>query len=69
MIDFIAALIAVGFVYLFFRIVKPKNDSCGKEVNYARLFLAWALFVSTSFYIQPFAAGPSLDTLSFWAIR
>ena len=69
MIDLLSALIAVGFGYLFFRIVKPKKDSGGKEVYYARLFLAWALFVSTSFYIQPFAAGPSLDTLSFWAIR
>ncbi len=69
MINFIAALVAVGFGYLLFRIIKPKTDSGAKEVYYARVFLAWALFVSTSFYIQPFAAGPSLDTLIFWAIR
>jgi hypothetical protein len=72
MINFTSILvpiISVGFGYLFFRIVKPKIKSGTKEVYYARLFLAWSLFVSTSFYIQPFASGPSMQALSFWAIR
>ena len=62
-------IVAVGFGYLFFRIVKPKIKSGKKEVYYARLFLAWSLFVSTSFYIQPFASGPSMETLGFWVIK
>ena len=66
---FISILISVGFGYLFFRIARPKEESGSKSVFYARTFLAWSLFASTSFYIQPFASGPSLDTLGFWAVR
>ena len=66
MIDFLSALIAVGFGYLFFRIVKPKKELGGKEEYYARLFLAWALFVSTSLYIQPFTNNPSVVNIIFW---
>ena len=62
-------IISVGFGYLFFRIVKPKIKSGIKEIYYTRLFLAWSLFVSTSFYIQPFASGPSMETLGFWVIK
>ena len=66
---FISILVSVGFGYLFFRIARPKEESGSKPIFYARTFLAWSLFASTSFYIQPFAAGPSLDTLGFWAVR
>jgi len=66
---FISILVSVGFGYLFFRIARPKEDSGSKPIFYARTFLAWSLFASTSFYIQPFASGPSLDTLGFWAVR
>ena len=66
---FISILVSVGFGYLFFRIARPKEQSGSKSVFYARTFLAWSLFASTSFYIQPFASGPSLDTLGFWAVR
>ena len=66
---FISILISVGFGYLFFRIARPKEESGSKPIFYARTFLAWSLFASTSFYIQPFASGPSLDTLGFWAVR
>ena len=66
---FISILVSVGFGYLFFRIARPKEESGSKSVFYARTFLAWSLFASTSFYIQPFASGPSLDTLGFWAVR
>jgi len=60
-------IISVGFGYLFFRIVKPKVKSGKKEVYYLRLFLAWSLFVSTSFYIQRFASGPSIEGIILWA--
>ena len=66
---FISILVSVGFGYLFFRIARPKVESGSKPIFYARTFLAWSLFASTSFYIQPFASGPSLNTLSFWAVR
>ncbi len=66
MINFIGALVAVGFGYLLFRIIKPKTDSGGKEIYYARVFLAWALFVSTSLYIQPFTNNPSVVNIIFW---
>ena len=66
---FISILVSVGFGYLFFRIARPKEESGSKPIFYARTFLAWSLFASTSFYIQPFASGPSLDTLGFWAVR
>ena len=66
---FISILVSVGFGYLFFRIARPKEESGSKSVFYARTFVAWSLFASTSFYIQPFASGPSLDTLGFWAVR
>ena len=66
---FISILVSVGFGYLFFRIARPKEESGSKSVFYARTFLAWSLFASTSFYIQPFASGPSLDTLGVWAVR
>ena len=66
---FISILVSVGFGYLFFRIARPKEESGSKSVFYARTFLAWSLFASTSFYIQPFASGPSLDALGFWAVR
>ena len=66
---FISILVSVGFGYLFFRIARPKEESGSKPIFYARTFLAWSLFASTSFYIQPFASGPSLDTLGFWVVR
>ena len=61
-------IISVGFGYLFFRIVRPKIKSGKKEVYYARLFLAWSLFVSTSFTMRDFAGGPSLEGLKVWLI-
>ena len=59
-------IVAVGFGYLFFRIVKPKIKSGKKEVYYARLLSAWSLFVSTSFTMRDFAGGPSISTLKIW---
>jgi len=73
MLIFISTLVSVGFGYLFFRIVKPKSEVGSKANFYARTFLAWSLFISTSFYIQPFAMSPSIksDSMvfsrsSFW---
>ena len=62
-------IISVGFGELFFRIVKPKVKSGKREIYYLRLFLAWSLFVSTSFYIHQFASGPSIEGIIFWAKR
>ena len=66
MLIFISTLVSVGFGYLFFRILKPKSEIGSKANFYARTFLAWSLFVSTSFYIQPFAMSPSIDNLIPW---
>ena len=66
MLIFISTLVSVGFGYLFFRIVRPKSQTGCKSNFYARTFLAWSLFASTSFYIQPFARSPSLDNLIPW---
>ena len=66
MLIFISTLVSVGFGYLFFRIVKPKSEIGTKAFFYARTFLAWSLFVSTSFWIQPFARSPSIDNLILW---
>jgi|TARA_B100000470_G_scaffold83410_1_gene64335 hypothetical protein len=66
MLIFISTLVSVGFGYLFFRVVKPKPEIWSKPNFYARTFLAWSLFVSTSFYIQPFAMNPSIDNLTPW---
>ena len=64
MLIFISTLVSVGFGYLFFRIVKPKSEVGSKANFYARTFLAWSLFISTSFYIQPFAMSPSINNLT-----
>ncbi len=66
MLIFISTLVSVGFGYLFFRIAKPKSEIGSKANFYARTFLAWSLFISTSFYIQPFAMSPSIDNLTPW---
>ena len=66
MLIFISTLVSVGFGYLFFRIVKPKSEIGSKANFYARTFLAWSLFISTSFYIQPFAMSPSINNLTPW---
>ena len=66
MLIFISTLVSVGFGYLFFRIVKPKSEVGSKANFYARTFLAWSLFISTSFYIQPFAMSPSINNLTPW---
>ena len=66
MLILISNMGSVGFGYLFFRIIKPKSELSGKANFYARTFLAWSLFISTSFYIQPFAMSPSIDNLTPW---
>ena len=66
MLIIISTLVSVGFGYLFFRIVKPKSEVGSKANFYARTFLAWSLFISTSFYIQPFAMSPSINNLTPW---
>ena len=66
MINFISILVSVGFGYLFFKIVKPKVQSGSKSIYYARTFLAWSLFASTSFYVRPFVADQSINNIIYW---
>ena len=66
MINFISILISVGFGYLFFRIARPKDESGSKSLYFARTFLAWSLFASTSFYIRPFVVDQSLNNIIYW---
>ena len=66
MINFISILVSVGFGYLFFKIVKPKVQSGSKSTYYARTFLAWSIFASTSFYIRPFVVDQSINNIIYW---
>lgn len=68
MINFISILVSVGFGYLFFKIVIPKVQSGSKSAYYARTFLAWSLFASTSFYIRPFVVDQSFNNIIYWLI-
>ena len=47
LIEVFAVVISVGFGYLFFRLAKPKTDSWDTPLDYAQLFFAWSLFIST----------------------
>jgi hypothetical protein len=66
MINFISILVSVGFGYLFFKIVRPKVQSGSKSIYYARTFLAWSLFASTSFYVRPFVVDQSINNIIYW---
>ena len=66
MINFISILISVGFGYLFFRIAQPKHKAGSKPLYFSRVFLAWSLFASTSFYIRPFVVDQSLNNILYW---
>ena len=68
MINFISIVVSVGFGYLFFRIVRPKVQSGSKSIYYARTFLAWSLFASTSFYVRPFVVDQSLNNIIYWLL-
>ena len=66
MINFLSILVSVGFGYLFFKISTPKAQSGSKSTYYARTFLAWSLFASTSFYIRPFVVDQSINNIIYW---
>ena len=66
MINFISILVSVGFGYLFFKIVRPKVESGSKAIYYARTFVAWSLFASTSFYVRPFVVDQSINNIIYW---
>ena len=69
MINFISILLSVGFGYLFFKIARPKLESGSKSIYYARTFLAWSLFASTSFYIRPFVVDQSVNNIIYWLMK
>ena len=66
MLNFISIVVSVGFGYLFFKIVKPKSESEPKPIYFARTFLAWSVFASTSFYIRPFVVDQSINNILYW---
>jgi len=66
LIDVFAVVISVGFGYLFFRLVKPKTDSRNIPLDYAQLFFAWSLFISTSVTMPQFLITPASAHLFMW---
>ena len=58
LIEIFAVVVSVGFGYLFFRLLKPKTDSGNIPLDYAQLFFAWSLFISTSVTMPQFLLIP-----------
>ena len=66
LIEVFAVVVSVGFGYLFFRLVKPKTDSGNIPLEYAQLFFAWSLFISTSVTMPQFLITPDKAHLFVW---
>ena len=66
LIEVFAVVVSVGFGYLFFRLVKPKTDSGNIPLDYAQLFFAWSLFISTSVTMPQFLITPDKPHLFVW---
>ena len=69
LIEVFAVVVSVGYGYLFFRVVKPKTDSGSIPLNYAQLFFAWSLFISTSVTMPQFLITPDAAHLFMWLSR
>jgi len=69
LIEVFAVVVSVGFGYLFFRLAKPKTDSGNIALDYAQLFFAWSLFISTSVTMPQFLLTPDADHLFMWLSR
>jgi len=63
---FFSYAVPVGFGYLFFRVIKPKTDSGNMPLNYAQLFFAWSLFITTSVTMPQFLITPDKAHLFMW---
>jgi hypothetical protein len=66
---FFAYAVPVGFGYLFFRLIKPKTDSGNISLDYAQLFFAWSLFISTSVTMPQYLITPNEANLFIWLSR
>ena len=66
LIEVFAVVISVGFGYLFFRLIKPKTDSENMPLDYALLFFAWSVFISTSVTMPQFLLDVNKFTLFIW---
>ena len=69
LIQVFAVVVSVGFGYLFFRLIKPKTDSENIALDYAQLFFAWSLFISTSVTMPQFLLIPDTAHLFMWLSR
>ena len=69
LIEVFAVVVSVGFGYLFFRLAKPKTDSWDTPLDYAQLFFAWSLFISTSVTMPQFLLIPDAAHLFMWLSR
>ena len=65
LIEVFAVVVSVGFGYLFFRLAKPKTDSGNISLDYAQLFFAWSLFISTSVTMPQFLMTPDVAPVSY----
>ena len=65
-IEVFSVVVSVGFGYLFFRLIKPKTDSGNIPLDYAQLFFAWSLFISTSVMMPQFLITPDTAHLFMW---
>ena len=68
LIELFAVVVSVGFGYLFFRLVKPKTSG-NIPLDYAQLFFAWSLFISTSVTMPQFLLIPDSAHLFTWLSR
>ena len=69
LIEVFAVVVSVGFGYLFFRLVKPKTDSRNIPLDYAQLFFAWSLSISTSITKPQLLTTPDAAHLFMWLSR
>jgi len=69
LIEVFSVVVSVGFGYLFFRLIKPKTDSGNIPLDYAQLFFAWSLFISTSVTMPQFLITPDAGNLFMWLSR
>ncbi len=69
LIEVFAVVVSVGFGYLFFRLIKPKTSSGNITLDYAQLFFAWSLFISTSVTMPQFLITTDKAYLFMWLSR
>ena len=66
LIEVFAVVVSVGFGYLFFRLIKINIYSGNKSLQFAQLFFAWSVFISTSIMMPQFLLNPDQAHLFAW---